>query len=119
MNRFLRCFILCLAIVPLARPAMAGRSCVGMTQTETNFCVKQNWQIADDELNRLWRQVKPIADARGTGKALLAEQRAWLARRDATCEPELNSGGSAAQMFYWACMENMTLRRNDVLRGLR
>ncbi len=63
--------------------------------------------------------MKPKADARGNGQALLNQQRAWLKQRDATCEPEKQSDGSAAPMFYWACMEEQTLQRNQVLRAMR
>lgn len=94
-------------------------SCPGQTQIDANFCAKDSWQVADDELNRIWNEVKPLADARGTGQSLLEEQRAWLQQRDAACEPEMNSGGSAAAMFYWVCMEQETLRRNAELAALR
>ncbi|MBY6067249.1 DUF1311 domain-containing protein [Leisingera aquaemixtae] len=113
----MRILFLLAAFCPAA--ASAQSSCNGQTQIDANFCAKEKWQIADNELNRLWKQVKPAADARGTGQALLAEQRAWLKRRDATCLPERSSGGSAAAMFYWACMEEETLQRNQVLRSLR
>lgn len=94
-------------------------SCPGQSQIEANFCAKDGWRVADDELNRIWSVVKPLVDARGAGQSLLEEQRAWLQQRDAACEPEMNSGGSAAAMFYWACMEEATLRRNAELTALR
>lgn len=112
-----RLAILFLLIFPASVSAQA--SCNGTTQIDANFCAKEKWEIADRELNRLWKIVKPKADARGIGQALLNEQRAWLKRRDATCDPELQSDGSAAPMFYWACMEQETLSRNSVLRGLQ
>lgn len=91
----------------------------GSSSVQAGFCAKQAWSRADAELNRLWKIVKPRADARGTGRALLQEQRAWLKRRDATCDRELQGGGALAPAFYWACMEELTLARNTVLRGLR
>ena len=109
----------CLFLLALPTTLSAQASCNGSTQIDMNFCARDKWQIADDQLNALWKQVKPKADARGTGKALLTEQRAWLKRRDATCKPELESGGSAAQMFYWSCMEEQTRARNAQLRALR
>lgn len=113
----LRLLTLLAALSPAA--ATAQPHCNGQTQIDANFCAKEKWEIADRELNRLWSQAKPAADARGTGQALLAEQRAWLKRRDAACGPEQASGGSAAPMFYWDCMEQETLRRNQVLRALQ
>ncbi len=97
---------------------VAQSHCDGQTQRDANICAHQKWQAADRELNRIWKEVKPLADSRGTGQALLDEQRTWLKRRDAECDPELSAGGSAAQMFYWSCMEEKTLQRNHQLRVL-
>ncbi|WP_170759399.1 lysozyme inhibitor LprI family protein [Ruegeria lacuscaerulensis] len=93
--------------------------CGGPTQNDENICAMEQWQVADNELNRLWKEIKPRADARGVGQALLTEQRAWLKRRDATCQQELAGGGSAAQMFYWSCMEQQTINRNKELATWR
>ncbi|PRY24206.1 uncharacterized protein YecT (DUF1311 family) [Aliiruegeria haliotis] len=112
-------FFCILAVTLCPAMGMAQSHCKGQTQIDANFCAKEKWEIADKELNRIWKQVKPRADARGTGKALLDKQRAWLKKRDATCEPERNSDGSAAAMFYWDCMERLTLQRNQELRAYR
>lgn len=111
--------IFALLVVLSPTTAAAQSHCPGHYQLDINFCAQEKWADADGQLNQLWKQVKPLADARGTGQALLAEQRAWLKRRDATCEPELEAGGSADQMFYWSCMEELTLQRSQVLRSLR
>lgn len=108
-----------LAVILLPTASDAQSHCAGQTQIEATFCAKEKWEIADKELNRLWKEIKPAADTRGSGQALLNEQRAWLKRRDATCDPELKSDGSAAQMFYWACMEEQTLKRNQELAAWR
>ena len=108
---------LIIALFPIS--AAAQSSCSGQTQLDANFCAKEQWEAADRELNRLWAQIKPAADARGDGKTLLNEPRAWLKTRDSTCEPELKSDGSAAPMFYWACMEEQTLARNQALETWR
>ncbi|MDA7963435.1 lysozyme inhibitor LprI family protein [Ruegeria sp.] len=109
--------ILALALIPAS--SFAQSHCGGQTQLAINFCAKEKWAIADSELNRLWKDIKPAADARGEGQALLDEQRAWLRNRDATCDPELTAGGSADAMFYWACMEEQTLERNRDLTDWR
>jgi len=111
--------ILILAVTLAPSTSFAQSSCGGQTQLEINFCAKEKWEIADRELNRLWKQIKPTADARGDGQALLTEQRAWLKTRDAACDPELTSGGSADAMFYWTCMEEQTLKRNQELAAWR
>lgn len=112
-----RIFVLLVALNPAA--AVAQSHCNGQTQLDANFCANERWAVADQELNRLWKQVKPLADARGTGQALLNDQRAWLKQRDATCEPERQAGGSADAWFYWSCMEEQTLQRNSMLRALQ
>ncbi len=112
-----RIFVLLVALNPAT--AFAQAHCNGQTQLDANFCAKERWAVVDQELNRLWKQVKPLADARGTGQVLLNEQRAWLSQRDAACDPELQAGGSADAMFYWSCMEEHTLQRNRMLGALR
>ncbi|WP_240036573.1 lysozyme inhibitor LprI family protein [Halomonas urmiana] len=113
--------ILSLLVVVFLNPSsvIAQSYCNGSNQRDANICAKQKWEIADQKLNQLWNEVKALADARGTGQVLLDEQRAWLRRRDAHCEPELEEGGSADYMFYWSCMEEQTLQRIEVLRALR
>ncbi|MEM6306131.1 MAG: lysozyme inhibitor LprI family protein [Pseudomonadota bacterium] len=85
------------------------------TQLDANFCAKAAWEDADRELNGLWRVLKPRADQAGWGGRLLTEQRAWIARRDGTCEAERAEygGGSIAPMVYWRCMERLTRARNS------
>ncbi|WP_170349042.1 MULTISPECIES: lysozyme inhibitor LprI family protein [Ruegeria] len=112
-------FIVCLVTILIPAYSAAQSSCEGQTQLDANFCAKEKWEIADRELNRIWAEVKPMADARGNGQALLDEQRAWLKARDAACDPELDSDGSAAPMFYWDCMEQQTLTRNQILKSAR
>jgi uncharacterized protein YecT (DUF1311 family) len=108
----------------LAGPGAAQTStnCTHLTaQIDIDFCSRDGWEIADRELNRLWGIVKPAADQRGMGQALLDEQRAWLRFRDATCEGERDAyaGGSIAPTVYWQCMDRLTLERNAALRALR
>ena len=91
------------------------------TQFDINVCAGRAAQAADDELNRLWKIVKPRADARGEGQALLEAQRAWLKYRDATCEMERASygAGSMAPAAFAMCIERLTLERNAALRVLQ
>ncbi|MDD9740525.1 MAG: lysozyme inhibitor LprI family protein [Marinovum algicola] len=96
----------------------AQAACAGTTSADATECEHARWQHADAELNKLWKRLKPQADARGTGPALLAQQRQWLKRRDSTCEQELGHGGSLDQAIYYACMKDMTLRRNAEFRAM-
>lgn len=81
-------------------------------------CARHNYLHTDEELNRLWKILKPAADAAGWGQRLLQEQRAWLKRRDARCEPELNSGGSGAPLFFAICLDEETEARNAEFRRM-
>ncbi len=96
----------------------AQASCSGTTSADATECEHARWQHADTELNHLWRQLKPRADARGTGSALLIQQRQWLKRRDAICEQELGHGGSLDQAIYYGCMKDLTLQRNAEFRTM-
>lgn len=113
-----------LAVALVAAPAAQAQQVDcnnASSQAALNICSAQAARRADDELNRLWRIVKPNADARGQGDALLAEQRAWLKRRDRRCEAERASfgQGSFAPAAYAMCIEKMTKKRNRQLRKLQ
>lgn len=110
--------LLLAAILAGGASGAAAQSCQGTTQRDANLCAMERWEASDAELNRLWKVLKPAADGAGWGERLLSEQRSWLARRDATCDGELQGGGSAAPMFYWSCMDEMTKARNAEFRGM-
>ncbi len=95
----------------------AQTSCERKTSAEITECEYARWQRADAELNQLWGDLKLRADARGTGSALLAEQRQWLKRRDSRCEQELGHGGSLDRAIYYGCMWELTLQRNAEFRA--
>ncbi|MEO1790097.1 MAG: lysozyme inhibitor LprI family protein [Pseudomonadota bacterium] len=90
-------------------------------QVTASNCAHEGWKDSDAELNRLWGIVKPRADARGAGQALLNEQRQWLRFRDGTCEGERDQfgGGSIAPQVYWSCMDRLTRARNAQLWQLQ
>ena len=102
--------------LPFAAAAQSG--CKGQSQIELNMCAKERWKHADAALNGLWGSAKSAAETRGHGQELLDSQRAWMRQRDTRCGKELDDGGSAADMFYWSCMEEMTAARNDQLRAM-
>ena len=113
---------LCLAILLLPAGALAQEfDCrPPMAQVEINYCTGVEAAQVDRRLNRIWKRLKPQADAAGWGQRLLDEQRAWLRRRDRTCERERESVGmgSGAQMFFHLCITEMTRARNAELRAL-
>ncbi|TFL18553.1 lysozyme inhibitor LprI family protein [Jannaschia formosa] len=82
---------LLIAAALLAAAPASGQTSIDcssrQTQLDLNFCARDGWVISDAELNRLWKEVKPAADRRGIGEALLEEQRAWLRRRALPANP--------------------------------
>ena|SRR6056297_2072615 len=96
----------------------AQASCTGTTSADATECERARWQSADAKLNNLWKQLKARTDTRGSWSTLLAQQRQWLKRRDATCEQELGHGGSLDQAIYYGCMKDMTLSRNAEFRAM-
>ncbi|MGB3554729.1 MAG: lysozyme inhibitor LprI family protein [Jannaschia sp.] len=112
---------LILAAVAAAIPGLGtAQPCIGRQDSTiaATQCLSHRAQIADDELNRLWRVLKPAADRAGWGDRLLREQRAWLRRRDARCEPELDSEGTGGPMFFYACILEETESRNGEFRRM-
>tara|TARA_R110002020_G_scaffold422206_1_gene631374 strand:- start:105 stop:389 length:285 start_codon:yes stop_codon:yes gene_type:complete len=91
--RFL--LIALVAIIPcLPKSGSTQAACGDATSMGAINCASALWQRADAELNQLLSQLKPQADADGTGSVLLGQQPQWLKRRDETCEQELGDGGS-------------------------
>ena len=62
------------------------------TNVEFSICYRDALQRADDKLNAIWKVA--LADVGGRtsegGKALVAEQRAWITFKEKSCD------------FYWA-----------------
>jgi len=99
-------------------------------QAEMNQCAARDFERADAELNRLWREV--IATARSSDREIdrqsdqqpLSEQvlrnaqRAWVTFRDAHCEYESFEarGGSMQTMIYEGCRAKLTQERISQLR---
>lgn len=116
--------LLALAIlIAAAQPALAQEDepdCSDpQDQSTMTLCAGIDFTKADDELNRIWPEVKKDAqenDANaGEGKteyldALMASQRAWLAYRDAECTRQgfEAHGGSMEPMLVNGCLATMT-----------
>ena len=99
-------------------------------QAEMNRCAAIDFEAADAELNRLWRDV--IAGAREmdrdidrefdqapTSEEMLRQaQRAWVTFRDAHCTYEGHEarGGSMESMIYDGCRARVTRERIAQLR---
>jgi uncharacterized protein YecT (DUF1311 family) len=101
--------------------AMAAEDCSTFaTQSEMNDCAGRNFEAADKQLNRVYREVvqRLADDSDGLGK-LKAAERAWVAYRDAECSFIAMSveGGSIYPTIWLGCRESMTADRTAALNG--
>jgi uncharacterized protein YecT (DUF1311 family) len=80
-------------------------------------CFVDAYKNSDQELNGLYRRVLTVVNGEELRKLKVA-QRLWIEYRDANCsaEYELYSGGSAAPMVKFACLEAVTRHRTEELR---
>jgi uncharacterized protein YecT (DUF1311 family) len=86
---------------------------------ETTACFYKAYKTSDAELNQLYRRVLTVVDGDNLANLQVA-QRIWIQFRDANCsaEYELYSGGSAASMVKFACLEAVTRRRTEELKDM-
>lgn len=102
-----------------------------VTQQAMNYCAALEWEEADAELNRQWRetatemrrldQVAAPDDGRsGYFDQLLSGQRAWLVYRDHHCASQgyLARGGSMEPLLIATCKTDLTRARTVQLREL-
>jgi uncharacterized protein YecT (DUF1311 family) len=100
-------------------------------QMDMNFCAEIDFERADAELNRVYRdaiagarqedrEIDRASDQRATAEAVLREaQRAWVTFRDAQCTYERYGearGGSMEPMVYGGCRARLTRERIAQLR---
>jgi uncharacterized protein YecT (DUF1311 family) len=113
-------FALCL--MPLAAAAQEVDCSNQVTQLDMNQCSYEEWQAADAELNRVYRDALNAVQARdrdypleGASEEdrLRAAQRAWVAFRDANCDAAgfPMRGGSAEPLLVNGCFHQMTQER--------
>lgn len=91
------------------------------TNEEMVQCAVQEWQRADAELTRMFRRTLEDFQSRPKGAAeeddpaerLRSSQRRWKSYRDASCltHRSLAAGGSLKQVYYYACMTELTRQR--------
>jgi uncharacterized protein YecT (DUF1311 family) len=88
------------------------------TTVEMRDCAGREYKKADDELNRVYRQLMSKLDDEGHKGALRSAQQAWIKYRDANCDFEsyLNRGGTIEPVVRYNCMSSMTESRTKDLR---
>jgi uncharacterized protein YecT (DUF1311 family) len=124
-------------MVICAMPALAqeaGRTnaeCVdaGTTQVEMTACARENWKVADADLNTAFEKGVALLrrideglpeDEVGGEDSLRDAQRAWVTFRDKACEAEgyLFHGGSVEPMIVYDCLARLTRDRTEGLRKM-
>lgn len=127
MRMLLTLALLCTAASPLAAEEKLDCENV-MAQQDMTICAGRDYDAADAELNAVWKEARAAAkaedaeyqeDLKGAEKALLAEQRGWIAYRDGHCELAgfEARGGSMEPMLVAMCLAETTrLRTQELMR---
>lgn len=132
----------CLVAIMVATPALAEDEpevdCEdAVAQMDMNFCAAKDFEEADKELNRVWKDAVAAARASdadlqdigddgrpGYEDTLKAAQRAWIGFRDEWCAyvGYAARGGSMEPMLVSGCLTGLTKTRTrelvDEMEGL-
>ena len=85
------------------------------TQAEANLCTRREYQKADAELNKVYRQLMAgLAGFEGKDQQQLRRAQAlWIQYRNANCESEssIYLGGSIRPAVYNSCLASVTQER--------
>lgn len=106
-----------LSVDSLAQERRAAKIPCGETgtQAEANVCTRREYQKADAELNKVYRQLMAgLAGFEGKDQQQLRRaQTLWLQYRDANCESEssIYLGGSIRPAVYNSCLRSVTQER--------
>ncbi len=122
MRRTALCALL-LALPLLAASAKTQKErqvqpCEGYgSQAEATGCAHREYQAADAELNKVYKQLVSKLDA-GQQEFLKKAETAWIKYRDADCEYEdsFYAGGTMRPMINYFCMARVTRARTAELR---
>ncbi len=90
------------------------------TQQAMNMCARHRHDIADQELNRQYRQNMKILQEAGDKQRLRDAQRAWLVFRDKDCLAAAGpreESGSIWPVLHFSCLEKHTVRRTEDLNA--
>jgi uncharacterized protein YecT (DUF1311 family) len=98
---------LILALLLLASPASAQECKYDGSQIQMNACAKQDYRAADAALNKAYyNKLKSIQTEKGR-ETLIAQQRAWIQRRDARCKFKKDEGSNAT-IDHLTCLQSLT-----------
>lgn len=112
-----------LALALVAACALSAAVAAAQSQADMNGAACRKYARADDELNRVYRQIqREYADQPEFLEKLKEAQRAWLAYRDAHVdavfpgEDKRATYGSVFPMCHCGEMERLTTERTRVLQ---
>lgn len=113
----------------MAGDAMPADCTEAMSTIEMNNCAGADFEKADAELNRVYKEAIASIPEMATGEqpfdkasweeALRASQRAWVAFRDAECEDHVEKfwgGGSGRTVDIIGCKTEKTEQRTKELK---
>ena len=94
----------------------------GLVDLAVRDCYVDFAAAEDDRLNRAWRDLMTVVGGKTSpeGAALLAEQRAWLAYRDASCKHYVTSSapGTLDRLQQQICYTEIISQRADAIEEL-
>jgi uncharacterized protein YecT (DUF1311 family) len=114
--------VVCAGLMAAAAPAFAADNDCDQSdtsQTGMNRCAAKDADVADAELNQVYRQLGNKSEAHE--KELLRDaERAWVAFRDKECAYEniADEGGSIYPMSVANCLAEKTRARTKELKNL-
>lgn len=107
------------AVVSFGPPEQTSDPCKGETTAEMKQCTAKTFKKADDELNKVYRELMSKLADEGHKASLKTAQQSWLKYRDSNCDFEayLNRGGTIYSVVVSDCMTKMTASRTKEMKG--
>jgi uncharacterized protein YecT (DUF1311 family) len=103
----------------VANPLVQAPNCSNpQTQSEMNQCAGLSWQKSDQELNRVYRQLRPTLSATQREK-LIDAQLEWIQYRNTECtfNGSFAEGGSLQPLLILGCRDQITRQRTQDLKA--
>ena len=92
-----------------------------MTQFEMNLCSRRDYEKADTELNKVYKQLMlELAGYENDHRPKFQEaQSLWLKYRDANCDSEASiyEGGTIRPTVYYSCLASVTRERTKGIKA--
>ena len=109
-----------LLLVMLAGGSQAQKvdPCKGETTFEMKQCAAKKYKDADDQLNKVYRDLMSKLDNEGHKTSLKTAQQAWLKYRDSHCEfvSYLYEGGTLYSIVLTDCRTALTNSRTKEMK---